>query len=295
MGAWGSGLYQNDTTCDVRDTYMGFLQEQLSSQEAYEKTLEIYQEFIGDEDDEPLLWFALAETQWKVGRLMPEVKARALEWIEKGGGVAIWEESGTNSTGWKRTLEKLRLKLETEQPKEKRIRKPQIINQNLWSLGDVYAYQFHKEASKKCGVYGKFVLIQKMGEEQFIPPYIGEDEDLSKLPVMMRIHVFDKLFDYTPALKDVEEFKLLPIGQPTWTGEIAMSVLIELDKKKDYPTEQLTFVGNMQPPANSTIKESAYPVLWYNFEAVCGNSFQFWQGKEYEEVEAGVFRYTKPE
>lgn len=32
MGAWGSSLYANDTTCDVRDTYMNFLQEQLSDE-----------------------------------------------------------------------------------------------------------------------------------------------------------------------------------------------------------------------------------------------------------------------
>jgi len=273
---------------------MGFLQEKLSNQEAYEKTLEMYQECIGDEDGEPLFWLALSETQWKVGRLTPEVKAKALEWIEKGGGVAIWEESGTDSTGWKKTLEKLRLKLETEQPKEKRIRKPQVINQNLWNVGDVYAYQFHKEESKKYEAYGKFILIQKIGEEQFIPPHICEDEDLSKFPVLMRIHVFDKLFDHAPTLKDVEKLRLLPIGQPTWTGEIAMSILLELDKKKDYPAEQLIFLGNIQAPANSTVKKDAYPMFWIHLEAICINSFQFWQRKEYEELEAGVFRYTQP-
>jgi len=74
MGTWGAGLYDNDISCDVRDTYIEFLKDKLSNQESYEKTLNMYQECIGDIDDEPLLWFALAETQWKVGRLMPEVK-----------------------------------------------------------------------------------------------------------------------------------------------------------------------------------------------------------------------------
>ena len=115
MGAWGTGLYANDTTCDVRSTYMDFLQEQLSNQEAYEKTYEMYKDCIGDIDEEPLFWFALAETQWKVGRLMPEVKVKALEWIEKEGGVLLWEDSPVGSSGWKKTLEKLKATLETEQ------------------------------------------------------------------------------------------------------------------------------------------------------------------------------------
>ena len=86
MGAWQSSLYGNDTTCDVRDAYMDCLKEQLSNQEAFEKIFEEYEELIGDEYEEPLFWFALAETQWKVGRLTENVKERALEWIEKDGG-----------------------------------------------------------------------------------------------------------------------------------------------------------------------------------------------------------------
>ncbi|MEA4833167.1 MAG: hypothetical protein VB118_11205, partial [Oscillospiraceae bacterium] len=64
MGTWGAGLYANDSTCDVRDSYIKYLQDGLSNSEAYEKTLKDYEELIGDQD-EPFLWFALAETQWK--------------------------------------------------------------------------------------------------------------------------------------------------------------------------------------------------------------------------------------
>ena len=123
MGIWSSSLYGNDTTCDVRDTYIGFLEKQLSSLDAYEKTLEICHDYMSDLDEAPLFWLALAETQWKVGRLIPEVKANALEWISRDGGLKLWEEDTKGSTGWKKTLEKLRIKLETEQPKKKRFLK----------------------------------------------------------------------------------------------------------------------------------------------------------------------------
>lgn len=138
----GSGLYANDSTCDVRDSYIKFLQEELSNAEAYEKTLEEYQEYIGDQD-ESLLWFALAETQWRTGRLLLEVKEKALEWIHKGGGLELWEESANKGTGWKKTLQNLKLKLLSPMPPEKKIRKPQIIDNNLWNVNDIYAYRFH--------------------------------------------------------------------------------------------------------------------------------------------------------
>ena len=58
MGAWGAGLYANDSTSDVRDTYMGLLRDQLSDEQAFEKTMEQNRDFLGT-DEEPLLFFAL--------------------------------------------------------------------------------------------------------------------------------------------------------------------------------------------------------------------------------------------
>ena len=154
MGTWGASLYANDTTCDVRDAYIKYLQNQLSNEEALTKIMKDFEELMGDEDDEPLFWFALAETQWKVGRLTSEVKDNALRWIEKEGGVALWEDSGTSAVGWKKTLGNLKEKLESPMRSEKKIRKPDVIDQNLWNIGDVYAYQFHTEKSKEKDTYG---------------------------------------------------------------------------------------------------------------------------------------------
>jgi len=50
MGTWSSSLYGNDTTSDVKDTYTGFLLDQLSNQEALEKALEDFEDLIGDEE-----------------------------------------------------------------------------------------------------------------------------------------------------------------------------------------------------------------------------------------------------
>jgi len=50
MGTWGTGLYENDTTSDVRDTYVGFWKISLVNEEALKSTMEAFQDLIGDED-----------------------------------------------------------------------------------------------------------------------------------------------------------------------------------------------------------------------------------------------------
>jgi len=298
MGAWDTKLYGNDTACDVRDTYMNLLMEQLSNQEAYNKTFEMYKELMGDEDEEPLFWYALAETQWKIGRLTPDVKHKAIDWIAKDGGAAIWEDSRTGSEPWKKTLRKLEEKLNSPMRTEKRIRKPVPINHNLWELGDVYAYQFHSEQSKEHGTFGKYVLLQKMGEGRYISSFMS-DEDALKQPILMRIHIFDKLFDDIPSLEDMRGIRLLPKYKPEEESELSMSTLVESYKKKDYPREYLHHLGNAPIPANKVLYPNTSMFWRYNtgisgIELSVNALLPLWQGIEYEEIEEGVFKTKRP-
>ena len=50
---------------------------------------------------------------------MPEVSLKALEWIEKDGCMELWLDSGDNGSRWKKTLEKLKIKLESPMKPEK--------------------------------------------------------------------------------------------------------------------------------------------------------------------------------
>lgn len=284
MGTWGAGLYANDVTCDVRDSYMGFLRDEMDNLSAYEKTLEVYQEYIGDQD-EPLFWYALAETQWRMGRLLSEVKAKALAWIDKEGGLELWEESVNGGAGWKKTLEKLKIKLLSEMPPEKKIGKPQEINNNLWNLNDVYAYQFHREDAEKHGFGGKYMLLQKIGEG------VGRfSEELT-----MRIHVLDRVFDELPTLEKIEGVRILPLDFPTRVDinedPVWMSGLIHMFKKSEYPAKHLTFIGNRQGPPNKEINDR--DLTWVDIDTWLYELHQLWQGIEYETIEEGVYRYNQ--
>lgn len=283
MGAWGSSLYANDTTRDVRDTYMEFLKDQLSNQEAYNKTVELLGDYMNDADEAPLFWYALADTQWQVGRLTPEVKEKALDWIKKRGGIELWKESKNGSLGWQKTLDKLQTRLETEQRKEKKI--PKRIDQNLWDIGDVYAYQFHTEESKKHGAFGMYMVLQKLAEDNFS----------SKGDKVMRVHVFDKLFNNVPTLDEIKNVRLLPLDFPASTRNLYMSTWLMLNKKQEYPDRNLTFIGNILPPQNKARGHELYSHAHWDAIESWSMYFPRWQGVEYETVEEGIFRYIHSE
>ena len=329
MGAWGTGLYSNDTTSDVRDTYMNFLETQLlSNEEAYKKTFEAYKDIFNSEfSEEPLFWYALADTQWKVGRLTSEVKDKALEWIDKSGGIELWEESKSGETGWKKTLEKLRIRLETEQRKEKRFKKKHIPFQNPWNTNDVYAYKVNKwtveEKQKK--VFGKYLLIQKIGEEQ----------SLYSIDTVMLVQIYDRLFDNMPTEKDVMETikngRLLPFVSPArQISDYKFKLSVEQDpgfverhpkyadirqcqyeplvmskkmeqyvKSPSYPKDYLTYICTAEGIYNkqhlrtdgSIHRDSFYSLMWNTFEYAVGKRFEWWQEVEYEMIGDGTFEY----
>lgn len=249
MGAWGSELYANDCTSDVRDTYTKFLQDQLCNEDAYQKTIEQFHEYIGNQD-EPFLWYALADTQWKTGRLMPEVKEKALKWIKQSGGLELWEESKNSGAGWKKTLEKLKNQLETPVPPEKKIMKPVEFVRNPWNVGDVYAYQFHTEIAKERGLLGKYILFQKVGNAEWCNGWI-----------FSIVQVFDRIFDEIPILDAIKGVRILPLFYPPGIGgvpktkndyipsfESCLKGLMLYYKKPHYPKKHLYFIGNQSIP-----------------------------------------------
>ena len=82
MGTWSTQLYGNDTTSDVRDMYIECLRRTENDEDAYKMICDECYELIGT-DEEALFWFALADTQWKYGRLMPSVKNNAINFISE--------------------------------------------------------------------------------------------------------------------------------------------------------------------------------------------------------------------
>lgn len=60
MGAWGTGIFSNDTAADVRETYRELLGEGREGAEATRALLEEYSDELDDFDTAPDLWLGLA-------------------------------------------------------------------------------------------------------------------------------------------------------------------------------------------------------------------------------------------
>jgi hypothetical protein len=84
MGAWGVEIFEDDTACDIRGAVDELLAEGRSIREATDVVLTRFSTFIQDEEDGPIVFFALAAAQCEAGHLDPRVKKKALELIDDG-------------------------------------------------------------------------------------------------------------------------------------------------------------------------------------------------------------------
>ena len=148
MGAWGTGLYQDDVAEDIKTDYINFLKEGKTNQEAYDKLIADNQMIINDFEDGPVFWFALADTQWKLGRLMPYVKEQALKHLDEGTDLLKWEEWGKPFLKRRiKVLDDLKNRLMSAMPAEKKVPLFKYYKCN-WNIGDAYAYRLESDYAK---------------------------------------------------------------------------------------------------------------------------------------------------
>lgn len=172
MGAWGPKLYQDDLAMDVRDSYKEYLRKGFKGNEITEMFLEEYSYAISDTDDAPIFWFALADTQWNLGRLEEGVKEKALYYIQNGSDISRWENENPKQAKVRiKVLEELENKLNSEQPIEKKISLYKLYRCE-WKINDVYAYQLNSDYAKEKGLYGRYLLFHKVGETTCHPGHI---------------------------------------------------------------------------------------------------------------------------
>jgi hypothetical protein len=130
MGAWGTALFADDTACDVRDDFRELLGDGLSAVAATKRVLTQWSDALEDADERPIVWLALAATQWRTGHVVPRVLREAITIIDSGSSLAPW-----NAT--------MRAQLVSPPPAPKRIRK--LYRDDCdWQIGEVVAYTTKK-------------------------------------------------------------------------------------------------------------------------------------------------------
>lgn len=261
MGAWGTSLYANDAACDIRSDYLDGLRHGKTNEEVTQKLIDSNQEIMKNDEEEPLFWFALADTQWNYGRLLPEVKKKALFFLSQEKELERWNDSErTQVNAWVKTLKTLKDKLNSPQPVEKKVSKYRLY-QCQWKLGDVFAYQFSEGYSAEKGVKGKYIIFRKISEDTWWPGHI--------VPV---IQVYKWIGCIIPSIEELSGLELLPICQPTGpvkTPNNKQNYEIKLitESEKSIPKSNLMFLGNLPgddiiPFRGHDFWTGYYPVGW---------------------------------
>lgn len=258
MGTWGTGIYSNDVSEEVRDTYKNLLKDGKTNEEALMKTIEEGKDDIRDADTSYDFWFALSDTQSSLGRLHPEVKAKALELIKNGGDVERWLEVGDQKNARKRqeVLEKLKDKLNGPQPPEKKI-PIRVVFRCPWKIGDVFAYRLENETAIEKGLLGRYLIIQKIKDMPWLHGAI--------LPmVIVRMSCSTDL----PTLDQIDNLEIVKVVEQK---RIQISArVIEATSLRNIPPK-LIFLGNYAKNLeeyNALVeKDVGYEFsLWKSFE-----------------------------
>lgn len=182
MGAWGTGIFDSDLAQDVRDEWREALMDARAP------------EFDDDERDEPEFWIALAAAQHETGRLDDDVRDRALEAIDAGADLELWE--GRDRKRRAKALDKLARKLRGEQPKPKLLRRPKRHDPGV-VVGDVLRVwdpQRRRSAlfgvvspePELLGLYWDGVEVPPREELELLPPLLdtGAQESWISMPLV---------------------------------------------------------------------------------------------------------------
>ena len=241
MGTWGTGLFDCDLTLDVKDDYLELIRKGMSNREAVEFVKRRHVGTITGEEDEALLWYALADTQWNVGRLTEDVKKEAYHFLSQNENEDRWEDPNQREA-WIKTCERLREKLLSPQPPEKKLRSTRSYRCQ-WQFGDVFAYRMRSDFSKENGTFGKYILFRKVSEATWHPNH--------RIPV---VQLYNWVGDTLPSIEEVKQFKVVPtpyypsinLWSPvTDFPETLYSFELIIKSKKSVQEQELVYLGRI--------------------------------------------------
>jgi len=138
MGAWGTGLFSDDAACDVRDEYKDMVADGYDGSRATDQLVEEWASVLANSQEAGVFWLALAETQWRLGRLEARVREAALQYIDSGADLERWDSSADRKKR-EHVLGKLRELLHTPPPAARRLR-PRFRDTCAWQVGEIVAY-----------------------------------------------------------------------------------------------------------------------------------------------------------
>ena len=166
MGTWGTSIFQNDVSEDVKDFYISKLKGGLDDRRAYAETLLEFEDELNDSDERTDVIFALAMTMLKYGRLTDEIRDIAISNIETDLSSDKWNTPKLHKER-QCNLEKMKEQLLGEMPDRKKVSVHKPIKLD-WNKGEVYCFQLVDKTKDKffdsdyLGWYAMFYIDKEI-------------------------------------------------------------------------------------------------------------------------------------
>jgi hypothetical protein len=133
----GAGLYDDDAGADARGRYRELVADGTAGEDATNALLAEWADALDDHDVACAFWLALADTQWRVGRLEDRVRDRALTIIDSGDDLARFGHDRRLAGRRRIVLDRLREEITSPQRAPARIRAP-FRSVSPVAVGDVF-------------------------------------------------------------------------------------------------------------------------------------------------------------
>lgn len=214
MGAWGTAVFSNDTSSDVRSEFRDLVADGLDAKAGTDRLVASYKPGTGGEDPSDF-WLGLALAQHRLGRLLPEVYEQAVLAAQQED-MGRWEPEDRAKRA--RAVEKALRELAQPQPEPKPVRKEPESHTGL-VRGQHFLYEFAK---------GRRVLFRVQGIQDGTSPRLTllRWQDSEPVPTG------DALLALSPP--DTDDEHRLPVG--VW-----------VHGTKD-PSNRITFLRETMPP-----------------------------------------------
>lgn len=254
MGAWSASVTGNDLAQDLRSEYTAAFSH-YDVQTALQKIESYVREEVCDESD-PDEWcnffYSLADFMWKKGILTEEIKQRAIQMIDDGFGLDLWEEAGTSMlNARKKALAKFRAQILSPMPEKKKI-KPNVYLTDIFETGDLIAIQLQTAGKKYPGskkelsdeafhaLDGKYILLQKIrchvSWTSRIAPDVKDHWAVFRL--------IDGVYDEVPKNIDIAALRDASISVQTWQGSFSTPLFMCQSSIFYFKRRKYQLIGN---------------------------------------------------
>ena len=154
MGTWGTGIYSNDISEDLRyscSEIFSYYDVDTGNSIIFKEYEELLNQGVID-NEYASFWYALADWQWRHGMLTQNIKDTAIELLSAHTGIDEWMESGETRDVKKRikVLDELKARLESPMPP---LKKPILkLHKPKHKPGDIVIFQVTDDRDE-CGFW----------------------------------------------------------------------------------------------------------------------------------------------